>query len=983
MTSQPFSAEQRVSAERPCAVCGKPDWCAFSSNGAFIFCQRQESWNGLKAIRHTDAGWLFPLQEPLEPFATAPAASATSSKVTGPKKPRAEHPEPLDPDTLDRVWHRIADVCGLDDVAFEEITIRRQFPNAMECGALFFSLPRAGNELARVMDTLIAEFGEETLSRVPGINVQCKNCSGTGIAGGVKCRRCGGGGKHRPSLWSVRGKQHDFVIVACDEQGRACWATRRRLPWDEESGDAKYLLLSSSRSGEATLSGLPLYHIAGKNHDKSTVYITEGILKAEIIADRLQCPVLGIYSTSVTGPTLTEITRVVRGWGSQTVVIAFDADKYELKESGELKRPNVLFGEKKLVDAFQNIAVVYSAEWDLADGKGLDDLLVAGHLPKLIERYEPPHPRPRVPRPCAPVEATIRTAKLTSVRRKAAEIISNVIHGQVNDSIQRVAPPPGTAKTGSVLRAMETSPLNVMIAVSRHDQAKELVARAHSEECQCGKTRGECPDHRIVLHHDRGRSKGNCANYDVVEEAIKAGYGSRVGTIICGSEANPKCPLFNECAYQAQFRRPGSHVAPIELVTQKVTSTQNYSVVVFDDIESGRLISKTMVTPEMLTAALANKKARKLHPLLQTLLYAVNRTSRDGVSHRAAYELLNEVALGMGMSLATVLASVPRTPRWVPQSTVEGFRSAIPGQITESITMLKEEHRWFETGNEFTSGLCITSEGIEVARLQMPMARGDGTTALTGASILVLSSTPDPVLGQWIQGLDTPIMPPYQPVVELPPQVRIIQDVSGFYGKGSIQRNDQTALLRRAQDYADEFRTRNVGVVTHKDLQRRAALALGLPLERVLYFGNMRGANALRDVDLLLVIGTPAMSDSAAYRMACAAFRGPYSPPSNHLWMRAHPYEGWQDEEGLGREVEVLEFRDPSVNGIYEIMRRDELIQAIYRCRPYDLADPTGERSSLTVVLITEQPVEGLRVDELRFRGNAKRSEEARRNRAA
>ena len=81
----------------------------------------------------------------------------------------------------------------------------------------------------------------------------------------------------------------------------------------------------------------------------------------------------------------------------------------------------------------------------------------------------------------------------------------------------------------------------------------------------------------------------------------------------------------------------------------------------------------------------------------------------------------------------------------------------------------------------------------------------------------------------------------------------------------------------------------------------------------------------------------------------------------------------------------MLTFADPWVAEVYESSRRDELVQAIFRCRPFDvpkstqlgLLDGNGERHALNIVLLTAYPIAGLRVDELRFTGNAALSEEA------
>ena len=79
------------------------------------------------------------------------------------------------------------------------------------------------------------------------------------------------------------------------------------------------------------------------------------------------------------------------------VVIAFDADKHLRKADASLEKPNVARGEQKLIAVFSPEHDVFSAEWDLRSAKGIDDLLTAGGTPRLVDRYQDPRPKPRVP----------------------------------------------------------------------------------------------------------------------------------------------------------------------------------------------------------------------------------------------------------------------------------------------------------------------------------------------------------------------------------------------------------------------------------------------------------------------------------------------------------------------------------------------------------------------------------------------------------
>ena len=58
----PYGKMDRVSADRPCPVCGRPDWCLVAPDGAAAICARVES-----PKRCGDAGWLHRLVEPDRP----------------------------------------------------------------------------------------------------------------------------------------------------------------------------------------------------------------------------------------------------------------------------------------------------------------------------------------------------------------------------------------------------------------------------------------------------------------------------------------------------------------------------------------------------------------------------------------------------------------------------------------------------------------------------------------------------------------------------------------------------------------------------------------------------------------------------------------------------------------------------------------------------------------------------------------------------
>ncbi len=478
-------------------------------------------------------------------------------------------------------------------------------------------------------------------------------------------------------------------------------------------------------------------------------------------------------------------------------MIAYDADKHELLANGKPRRPAVLANEKKLIAALLPIGDVFSAEWQVSAGKGIDDLLTNGGSYLLVDRYVAPLVRPRVPRRCAEPGEVDDGPPLDEVRQRTAEWIARRFESRTYaDTVVLIAPPPGTAKTGSGLRALEAATAPATFGVARHTQATELVERADLEHCRCGRPRGTCSEHSLVLHHDEGRNEDNCLRFEVVLAARDNGYGAHVGTAICGNQDTPICGHYWECLYQKQWRRMGSHVAPIEAVILRPTSTVGTDTVVLDDLETGRLISTTRVSAKTLARARQSPGSSEILALLDLLESALKNATAEGTYNASAYQLLEHVARVGGTTLEAVLARTPPSLGLLPTPEADAYRSALPGQLFDLIAILHEEQAWLRQGTSFTSGIRVTAAGIDASRLLAPVAKANGTTALIGRSVLVLSSTPDPILRQWMTRLGPEVTREYSPKVPLSPVVRIVQDTSAFYGKGTVSNNDPSLLIR-------------------------------------------------------------------------------------------------------------------------------------------------------------------------------------------
>ncbi len=295
----------------------------------------------------------------------------------------------------------------------------------------------------------------------------------------------------------------------------------------------------------------------------------------------------------------------------------------------------------------------------------MDDLLSNGHRPRLrtIARRaavtaRKPHEIPE-PGPIA------RGRPLAEVQIETEQLIANFVrdrrakHGHVK--VAQV--PPGVGKTTALAKAVTRQGVAARILTSTKQKAAELAERY--------------PRIKAV----EGRSRQNCANFDLVEAARQKGHD--VAALICkqcpygrnGLSLQPWCETYG---YYSQFRWGGSLVGPVELL---------YSGAM---MRTGELVFLDDPSLELARAA-------------------------GGASRL--------VALVRACPLERDI--LPASPNGGPL-TVEDIEAAPPAVLGMLLRLLKFEVRAFESGQEFNSGLSIHPGGLELRELREPLTNRKG-----------------------------------------------------------------------------------------------------------------------------------------------------------------------------------------------------------------------------------------------------------------
>jgi hypothetical protein len=306
---------QHVTAKHPCPVCEKPDWCSVTENGEIVICMRvsegahRPSKNG---------GW--------------------THLMVSPNRPKVRYVPPLkivaSASRRHVVYTQLLERLPLDRRHWTHLQEARLLSTDTITRCQFATVP-ARNE----GDRIAAELGQEyDLTNVPGFFWKDN--------------------KPRLRFAGVPG----FFIPLRDQNGLVSALQIRR---DRGDADPRYLLVSSGDLCGGACSGAPP-HFARPWQVEEALLITEGALKAEVIAEDLQRPVCGLVAvgtfTDRFGWQLRDKFPRLRHAG-----IAYDQ---ETNEATARQKERLA---KALEDAGLGVTVW---EWPKEQGKGLDDYLI-------------------------------------------------------------------------------------------------------------------------------------------------------------------------------------------------------------------------------------------------------------------------------------------------------------------------------------------------------------------------------------------------------------------------------------------------------------------------------------------------------------------------------------------------------------------------------------------------------------------------------
>lgn len=344
------AAWKEVDRFNPCIICGKIDWCSYSSDGVWAVCRRIDAGDALRKSDRSGADyWLYRVdgksfdERDDEREDIIPTATIEATKI-----------ERADTDTINTVYQALLNELNLSPEHRESLKKRGLSNEGINLRG-YKTLPLRGR--ARLAKNLVKSFGGETCQKIPGLFMKQSE-------------------EGKP-YWSLAGAP-GIIVPLRDKQQRI---TALKVRVDKPGDGPKYPYITSAKRKDATTEGpgpepsihVPVY--GGKLKSINTVRLTEGELKADIataLSGILTLSIPGVSTWRLALPVLRNLDPA-----PETILLSFDVDAWD---------------NYFVARALQNTAAALQQEgfsvnleiWSVNHGKGIDDVLAAGNAPKII-----------------------------------------------------------------------------------------------------------------------------------------------------------------------------------------------------------------------------------------------------------------------------------------------------------------------------------------------------------------------------------------------------------------------------------------------------------------------------------------------------------------------------------------------------------------------------------------------------------------------
>ena len=576
----------RVTKGSPCPICDHTSWCSVFADGGAAICMRIESDRPTK-----NGGWIHRLGEQTSPITPKPVLIAPTEQ------------QKASPGVLDTVYRDLLGLLPLKSMHRENLHHRGLSDEQIQRLG-YKSLPVNRISIERDM----AQRYDAKLLTVPGFYVSQRG--------------------------NIRLSGRDGFLVPCRDVEDRIIGAQVRVSGAIVGGKYRWLSApEAQRKRGGVSSGAPI-HVA-KVDGSSRVWITEGILKADIASLNLGETVLGV--AGVTSWKHEELNHILDTLGPSEVAIAFDAD---LERKKQVRQARMKLAKAVAAMGYR----VQIATWPEVQGKGIDDMLAAGHTPNLEQfRAAPdlkqlPQPVNREMKGCSKEDGTkrvkliekpnittepVQTVDIGAIRQDMDEDMREFMTTGTDARLYRATQGLGKTTTArmvadelwkeGVLRPVLAQPRHRLIGESlpfpwRHLQPRKPLPGVSTDE-----------QPQLCILHEQAQALGN-RRWNVTRELCMTDcpIGSSIGGI-------GKCPYFQQ--YQETLPLAMVHETLFiptfcesifrngELPLNGITR----QAVVLDEPDPSKWIETVNITTTELSKAIARCRDKGMRKLLEVL----------------------------------------------------------------------------------------------------------------------------------------------------------------------------------------------------------------------------------------------------------------------------------------------------------------------------------------------------------------------------